>query len=89
MPREKALANMKIESMRLDLQALNQVFQTRDVSMKYTFKTVPTNYIVWQAGLIPNFGCQTSQGKKATKYKQQKGTMRLIQIFPMDLTEKR
>ena len=24
--------------------------------MKYTFKTVPTNYIVWQIGLIPNFG---------------------------------
>ena len=23
--------------------------------MKYTFKTVPTNYIVWQTVLIPNF----------------------------------
>ena len=24
--------------------------------MKNTFKIVPTNYIVWQTGLIPNFG---------------------------------
>ena len=24
--------------------------------MKYTFKIVLTNYIVWQIGLIPNFG---------------------------------
>ena len=24
--------------------------------MKYTFKTVSTNYIIWQTGLIPNFG---------------------------------
>ena len=44
----KSDKNMKTEFLRLDLQALNRVFQTRDVSMKYTFKTMPTNYIVWQ-----------------------------------------
>ena len=37
---------MKIESQRLDLQALTRVSQTRDASKKYSFETVTTNYIV-------------------------------------------
>ena len=35
---------------------LNQVLETRDVSIIYSLKTVPTNYIVWQTVLISNFG---------------------------------
>ena len=31
--------------------------------MKYTFKIVPTNYIVWQTGLIPNFGRKTQANR--------------------------
>ena len=35
----------------------NWVFiKTQDVCKIYTFKTVPTNYIVRKMGLIPNFG---------------------------------
>ena len=47
--------NMKTESQRLDLQALNRASQTQDVIKKYSFKTMPTNYIVGKMGLIPNF----------------------------------
>ena len=36
--------------------AQNRVFETQDVSKIYTFKTVPTNYIVRKMGLILNFG---------------------------------
>ena len=34
----------------------NRVFETRDVSKKYSLKTVPTNYIIWQTVLISYFG---------------------------------
>ena len=37
---------METEYLRLDLQVLNRVFQTRDASEKYSLKTVLTNYIV-------------------------------------------
>ena len=33
----------------------NRVFETRDASKKYSLKTVPTNYIVLQIGLISHF----------------------------------
>jgi len=48
--------NKETESLRLDLLALNRVSKTQDVSLVYIFKTLPTNYIVWQLGLIANFG---------------------------------
>ena len=40
---------------------------TRDVSKKYSLKTVPTNYIVWQTGLISHFGCETTNKAEALK----------------------
>ena len=40
----------------LDLYALNRVLETQDVSKKYSFETVPTNYVVGQLGLMANFG---------------------------------
>ena len=49
---------IETESLRLDLEALNRIFETQDVSKKYSFETVPTNYIVWQTRLIANFGLQ-------------------------------
>ena len=57
MPRGKTPnQTIETESLRLDLDVLNRVFETRDVSKKYSFETVPTNHIVWQTGLIANFG---------------------------------
>ena len=47
---------MKIEYMVLDLYALNRVLETQDVSKKYSFEIVRTNYIVGQLGLMANFG---------------------------------
>ena len=41
--------------------------------MKYTFKTVPTNYIVWQTRLIPNiFECRYPIYAKKFMFKKKK-----------------
>ena len=38
--------------MRIEFWGVNRVFETQDVSLVYSFKKLPTNYIVW--GLVSN-----------------------------------
>ena len=48
--------------------------------MKYTFKTVPTNYIVWQTRLIPNiFECRYPIYAKKFMFKK-KNTYYILSI---------
>ena len=42
-------------SLRLDLQAQNQVFETQDVIKLITFEIGPTIYIVEKLGLVTHF----------------------------------
>ena len=46
---------VKTEPQRLDLQAQNRVFETRDVIKLITFETGPTNYMVGKLGLVTHF----------------------------------
>ena len=41
---------MKIESLKLNLQALNRVSYTRDASKKYSLKAVPTIILFGKQG---------------------------------------
>ena len=49
--------------------------------MKYTFKTMPTNYIVWQTRLIPNiFECRYPIYAKKFMFKKKKNTYYILSI---------
>ena len=46
---------MKIESLKTRFIAQNRVLEARDANKKYTFVTVPTNYIVRKMKLVSHF----------------------------------
>ena len=46
---------VKTEPQRLNLQAQNRVFETRDVNKLITFGIGPTNYIFGKLGLVTHF----------------------------------
>ena len=47
---------MKTDPQRLDLLSKIEPFRLGMLVKKYSLKTVPTNYIVWQMVIISNFG---------------------------------